>query len=141
MAGKNCLGYPFISRHGGGGKVGFWILRGKVTPAQQPQAGELMAYFEAYGAFALKVIGALTLIAFLLGGVVLLFRQLYEENLALDPSNPRKAFWKTVREYIFGELVGGLLALLLLLPIIIILVGAFVGYLIFGWRQLLGAFS
>jgi sterol desaturase/sphingolipid hydroxylase (fatty acid hydroxylase superfamily) len=96
---------------------------------------------EFYGKAVLALIGVLAVLGVIIGGVILMFRQKHQQNLALTPYDPKGAFRKTFKEYIVKELIETLLGLLILVPIAIMLLGAFIGYLIFGWKQLLSALS
>ena len=100
-----------------------------------------MSEIEIYGKAVLALIGALALLGVILGGVIMMFKNQYQQNLALTPDDPKGAFWKTFKGYIVDDLIATFCALLILFPLGVLLLGAFIGYLIFGWRQLLSIFS
>lgn len=100
-----------------------------------------MSYLELYGMAALALIGFLALLGLIIGGGIGIFRHKQHQNLVQTPDDPKGAFWKTFKDYIVDDLIATLCALLILLPLGILFLGALVGYLIFGWRQLLSALS
>jgi hypothetical protein len=100
-----------------------------------------MSDFQFYGQLALLFLMFLIVPGTVFWGVWLLFRKQYEENLKLYPDDPKAAFRKTFKEYIVEDLIQGVLAAIVIIPLAIIFIGAFIGYLIFGWRQLLSVLS
>ncbi len=100
-----------------------------------------MSDLQFYSKVALVFLMAAAVLVMFFGGVWHIFKKRYEENLQLYPDDHKNAFWKTFKEYIVEDLIQGFFAALILIPLVIIFVGAFIGYLIFGWRQLLSALT
>ena len=100
-----------------------------------------MSDLQFYSKVTLIFLMAAAVLVTIFGGVWLSFKKRYEENLQLYPDEPKNAFWKTFKEYIVEDLIQGFLTALILIPLLIIFLGAFIGFLIFGWRQLLSAIS
>ena len=89
-----------------------------------------MSDLELYGKAVPALIGCLAVLGLIIGGGIGIFRQKHHQNLDQTPDDPKGAFWKTFKEYIVDDLIATLCALLILLPLGILFLGALLGYLI-----------